>query len=1145
MKKILFSVLAVFSIFVLFTACDGVLGNLGGLDDILPTPPDDGDEVQKVSLQEKIDNAKAGDIIDLSDESLVIDENGSFTITKKLTIKNGDTKNASFTVKADGVEFINLSNIKTIIASEELGDGDLTIKNCNEIESFYVNGGGSDSVHIAGTIIATLWVEKEDVRIVLELGTSDDDSTSQTPVATTVKNVQIKVNCKLESSDSSAVFEQVLISNDVEKVTLAGSANVEKLIVEISDDENQSNSKPSIEVISENVVIEKTSDNVEIVVPEDSDFDIPETEILDKKFTVKTIVNGITTTQTVYLGQSISLDNPTSEGYVFEGWFKDANFTIPVTFPLVVESDITLYAKFTEKKEEIQTFTVKTVVNGTTTTQTVNSGEPLTLATPSLDGYVFEGWFKDAEFTIPVTFPLVVKEDITLYAKFIQNKPTTDNTKDLLAEAVDLLLDLKIDEGVAKIKEAYSVQKNNETTLYYALAELASISVDQSVATLFKDNFGVKNYPAKMNSLISGDWMKEYPVTRNCCVLNVYQDESGSFVRVNADETSYDEYAYQNGELVNCEAYFDGEDWMWGYDYNIGYLTNITLDENGKYLVYRWDLPDYIDSSSAKRYSKGYVYDRFEEYEWGDCVKFSGTKVDSDNYFGTWFVLDDFGTWINDSYYHQITNITLDENGKYLVDYVSLPNGIDYSNATKYSWSRNDDGSLNVCQDEYGSFVRVSGKEFYEFWAYSYKNGNWVNESGYFTDITVGAGEYYVSHSELGNCGFDCSNATKYVCNYKYKQVLKGTALLPEFNEVSWFKDTGLEEKFGSTHTAYSVMNLMLMNTIECNQTGLNNAIDNMLAIFNSKFANAKALASSISNASVEVPAKVFDAFGLKDLLGQDALKIGKAELNVLVASMEIIKGTLEWLASYDWTLNVDLIKNAVIQQNEEFLLAFFEDVFTANTLNVRNASAMTASKSSFVSAISLVEESYNYLVGDTSEYPKSYIDSITEVGDVYLEGAKLLKDAIQNGGVFYVPQYLEPEDKWPTTFANSWMQIDFGKFFQAGYLSDIFERNDEGKVALYIYASHYEYYFDEEIGGYYHKLIDDFAIPFTSLDTMEDDVKFEFVKLGISDEEADEYDVTLALKLDAKLVDDLVGHYFMEGMFWIDYTDELYIEIW
>ena len=1127
MKKILFSVLAVFSLLVLFTACDGMLG---GLFDEPPEPS------QKKSLQEKIDNAKAGDIIDLSDESLVIDENGSFTITKKLTIKNGDTKNASFTVKADGVEFINLSNIKTIIASEELGDGDLTIKNCNEIESFYVNGGGSDSVHIAGTIIATLWVEKEDVRIVLELGTSDDDSTSQTPVATTVKNVQIKVNCKLESSDSSAVFEQVLISNDVEKVTLAGSANVEKLIVEISDDENQSNSKPSIEVISENVVIEKTSDNVEIVVPEDSDFDIPETEILDKKFTVKTIVNGITTTQSVYLGQSISLDNPTSEGYVFEGWFKDANFTIPVTFPLVVESDITLYAKFTEKKEEIQTFTVKTVVNGTTTTQTVNSGEPLTLATPSLDGYVFEGWFKDAEFTIPVTFPLVVKEDITLYAKFIQNKPTTDNTKDLLAEAVDLLLDLKIDEGVAKIKEAYSVQKNNETTLYYALAELASISVDQSVATLFKDNFGVKNYPAKMNSLISGDWMKEYPVTRNCCVLNVYQDESGSFVRVNADETSYDEYAYQNGELVNCEAYFDGEDWMWGYDYNIGYLTNITLDENGKYLVEYDYLPDYIDVSSATKYDSDFMYKGFEEYRNGGYVKFSGTKVDIDNYLSTWFVLDDFGTWIDDSYLHQITNITLDENGKYLVRYDNLPYGIDYSNATKYSWSWNDDGSLNVYQTENGSYVRVSGKEIsHSGEYYLYKNGNWVRESASFTDITVGSGEYYTSKWYLED-KFDCTNITQYRLLNKIKQVQIGTSLLPEFNEVSWFKDTGLEVKFGSTHTAYSVMNLMLVNAIECNQTGLNNAIDNMLAIFNSKFANAKALASSITNASVEVPAKVFDAFGLKDLLGQDALKIGKAELNVFVASMEIIKGTLEWIASYDWTLNVDPIKNAVIQQNEESLLACFEDVFTANTLNVRNASAMTASKASFVSAISLIEESYNYLVGDTSEYPKAYIDEIKEVGDVYLEGANLLKDAIQSGGVFYVPEYFEPEDKWPTTAANTCMQIDFGKFFQAGYFSDIIDRNAEGKVVLYINAV--GYYWDEDDN---YVEVYDFGIPFTSFDTIAEDIQSEIERRGIDTSLVQGYYQGLAFRLDSSLIVDCVGN----TIFGDEVSDSIYIPIY
>ncbi len=416
-----------------------------------------------------------------------------------------------------------------------------------------------------------------------------------------------------------------------------------------------------------------------------------------------------------------------------------------------------------------------------------------------------------------------------------ENKPTTDDTKDLLAEAVDLLLDEQIDEGIAKIKEAYADQKNNETALYYALAELASISVDPSVATLFKDNFGVKNYPATMNALISGDWMKEYPITHDYPVYNVYESKSGSYVRVSGDETSYDENLSPNGDIVYCKLYFDGEDWY--QDYNIDYLTNISLDENGKYLVRTYELPDNIDSSLATKYSYYQIFEGFEEYKYGEYVKFSGTKVDS-----------------------------------------------------------YEDGSFPL-------------------YAFSYKNDNWVEEHSYFTDITLGTGDYYVYYYDLeGNCNIDCSNETKYSINAKYKQVQEGTALLPEFNDVAWFKDTGLEEKFGSTHTAYSVMYLMLMNVIECNQTGLNDAIDNMLTIFSSKFANAKALASSITNASVEVPADVFDAFNLEELLdGQSDLKIGKAELNVLVASMEIIKGTLEWLSSYDWSLNVAPIKNAVI----------------------------------------------------------------------------------------------------------------------------------------------------------------------------------------------------------------------------------------
>ena len=54
-----------------------------------------------------------------------------------------------------------------------------------------------------------------------------------------------------------------------------------------------------------------------------------------------------------------------------------------------------------------------------------------------------------------------------------KDEPSKEETKDLLAEAVDFLLETKIDEGIAKIREAYAEQQNSETAMYYALAELA------------------------------------------------------------------------------------------------------------------------------------------------------------------------------------------------------------------------------------------------------------------------------------------------------------------------------------------------------------------------------------------------------------------------------------------------------------------------------------------------------------------------------------------------------------------------------------------------------------------------------------------------------------------------------------------------
>lgn len=958
-------------------------------------------------------------------------------------------------MESTGVEFVNLRNINSIIADEDIGDGDLSVKNCYEIDSVYVNGGGANSIHIAGTIIVNLYVAKQNVRVVLEASIETGDNAQ----ATTIKNVQINVDCKLESSDETATFEQVQISSGVEKVTLAGKAKIEKIIAEIvppSDEEGEEDVtvSPTIEVESSEVVIDKSSENIDITVPEDSDFEVPDPEVIVEKCTVTTVINSTEKTQTVYKGQNLLLDDPYLSGHNFDGWYKDAAFKYKVTFPLTINEDITLYAKFTVKEQN-----------------------------------------------------------------------------NLLEEAVDLLLDAQIEEGISKIKQAYNKEKTDETKLYYALAELASISVDQSVATLFKDNFGVTTYPSTMNALISGDWMKEYPVTRDYRVYDVYEAEYGSYVRVNGEETSYDEEAYNNGSIVEVYLYKSDDDWI--EDWNRVWLTNISLDKNGEYLVYM----DYSSENSiGTRYSCHVKYAGFEEYLYGDYVKFSGILAENSVNAYSYYYLNDDEQWVSDYNGLTLANITLDENGNYLIATQYLPEDIDYSSATKYSTSWNDDGTYDVDVDpEYGSYVKVSGKEAYLMWFYSDENGEIVENQAVFTDIVIGSGEYYVNkYANLNGMGlesvFDCSNATTYFLISEYKQIQTGSALLPEFTEPDWFEDTGFKETFNSTHTAYSVMMLMLMNAIDCNQTGLNSAVDNMLAIFNTKFETAKELASSMSNASVEVPADVFDAFGLDELLdGQAGLKIGKAELNVLVASMEIIKGTLEWLSSYDWTLNMEPVKNAFIEQSDESIINAIENTVLAKTLSVRNATAMDKSKASFVSAISLLEDSYKYLVSSSSEYPKAYIDEIKEYGDVYFEGAKLLKNAVENGETFYVPEYfyLEPGESWPTTAANSWMQIDMGKFFQAGYFSDIIERDTEGKVQLYIHVQGFN---KEEV-------VYDFAIPFTSLDTMEDDVQAEFDRRDDIDTSAANIEwVAVAFKLDGKLLDDVIGG--------IEYTDALYVPV-
>lgn len=217
MKKLLFAFCAAIA---LFTGCQN-------------NSSDDSASVQ-ISLKERINTASDGDVIDLGKANLKIDENDSYTISKPLIIKNGNVKNATFTVESDKVVFDSLMSINGVIVHEKVGNGDFTLQNCYRVSEVYVNGGGSNSIHIAKTTVEKLIINKKGVRVAL----SNDGSSK-------VTKTMIFEDCKLDSENENNSFEKVIVEKAVKNLDLAGKTKVERIV----STESSGSESPTIKII--------------------------------------------------------------------------------------------------------------------------------------------------------------------------------------------------------------------------------------------------------------------------------------------------------------------------------------------------------------------------------------------------------------------------------------------------------------------------------------------------------------------------------------------------------------------------------------------------------------------------------------------------------------------------------------------------------------------------------------------------------------------------------------------------------------------------------------------------------------------------------------------------------------------------------
>lgn len=204
-KALLVSMAALLAGSLVFTGCKG--------------SDDSSDPIRQMILLQQLENAKtlqqkineAGDVLDLGGAVKANDA----VITKKMTLKNVNLGGKTLTVKASGVVLEGVQSAK-IVVSKDIADGDFTMKNCAAIEKVTVNGGGSNSVHIEGSVVQSLAVAKAGVRIALE-GKSR------------IESAAVKADGIILVGNAESTVARVALSSGVRSLALAGGT-IEKIV---------------------------------------------------------------------------------------------------------------------------------------------------------------------------------------------------------------------------------------------------------------------------------------------------------------------------------------------------------------------------------------------------------------------------------------------------------------------------------------------------------------------------------------------------------------------------------------------------------------------------------------------------------------------------------------------------------------------------------------------------------------------------------------------------------------------------------------------------------------------------------------------------------------------------------------------------
>ena len=113
------------------------------------------------------------------------------------------------------------------------------------------------------------------------------------------------------------------------------------------------------------------------------------------------------------------LTAPTVEGYTFDGWYADAAHTTEFDFTKPITGDTTIYAKWTANDYYVSFVTEH---GDPPTSQNVKyNGTANDPGKLSEEGYTFDGWYTDDNYSTKFDFTKPIKSNTTVYAKWTAN----------------------------------------------------------------------------------------------------------------------------------------------------------------------------------------------------------------------------------------------------------------------------------------------------------------------------------------------------------------------------------------------------------------------------------------------------------------------------------------------------------------------------------------------------------------------------------------------------------------------------------------------------------------------------------------------------------------------------------------------------